>query len=121
MDTNITTIPTTNPNIINPSAPGFNIQRLKLDHLFADATARGDAAAIQWLREKAMTEIEVTTKAGVTKKKFLSVNSYRVEYLEKFCGYVKKEAKKKTTKSKREKMLADMIAKAQAAAGATAE
>ena len=90
-----------------------NIQRLKLEDLYADAYARDDAAAIQWLNEKAMTEIEVPTKDGGTKKKYLSVNSYRVEYLEKFCGYVKTTAKKETAKDKREKMLAAIRAKAQ--------
>lgn len=118
-DTNITTNPTTNPNIIDIT--NVNIQRLKLEHLYADAYARGDAAAIKWLNEKAMTEIEVPTKTGTTKKKFLSVNSYRVEYLEKFCGYVKNDAKKETAKGKREKMLAALRAKAQANTGVTTE
>lgn len=111
----------TNTNIINHTAPGFSIQRLKLENLYADAYARGDAAAVQWLNDKAMTEVEVVTKSGATKKKFLSVNSYRVEYLEKFCGYVKNDAKKETTKSKREKMLAAMRAKAQAGTTSTEE
>ena len=118
MDTNITIIPTNNPNIIDIA--NVSIQRLKLEHLYADAYARGDDTALQWLDEKAMTEIEVA-KAGVTKKKYLPVNSYRVEYLEKFCGYVKKDAKKETAKSKRENMLAAIRAKAQAGTGVTAE
>lgn len=103
-----------NTNIINHTAPGFSIQRLKLENLYADAYARGDAAAIQWLNDKAMTEVEVVTKSGAIKKKFLSVNSYRVEYLEMFCGYVKKEAKKESAERKREKMLETIRAKAQA-------
>lgn len=93
-----------------------NIQRLKLEDLYADAYARDDAAAVQWLDEKAMTEIEVPTKDGGTKKKYLSVNSYRVEYLEKFCGYVKTTVKRETAKDKREKMLAAIRAKAQSTA-----
>lgn len=103
----------TNTNNNKIDITNVNIQRLKLEHLIADAHARGDATAIQWLRDQAMTEIEVPTKSGGTKKKFKSVNSYRVEYLEKFCGYVKNAAKKESAQAKRQKMLDDLFAKVQ--------
>lgn len=61
-----------------------------------------------------MTKIEVPAKDGGTKKKYQSVNSYRVEYLTRFCGYEKKDAVKLNTEQKRQKMLDEMFAKAKA-------
>ena len=91
-----------------------NIQKLKLEDLIADATARNDKEAEQWLTEQAMKKIEVTDKNGNTKMKYQPVNSFRVEYLEKFCGYKKKEAVKLSADDKRRKKLAEMFAQAKA-------
>ena len=83
----------------------MNIQKLTLAHLVNDAKARNDDEAVKWLREQAMTEVEYIGKDGSVKKKFQSVNAYRMEYLTKFCGYVKKEAVKLTAEQKRQRML----------------
>lgn len=92
-----------------------NIQNLKLEDLINDAVARNDKEAQEWLRTEAMKEIECIDKDGSPKKKFQPVNMFRVEYLEKFCGYEKKKkAEKMTAAQKRERKLDELFAAAQA-------
>ena len=87
-----------------------NIQKLTLRDLINDAVAREDKEAQEWLRSEAMKEIEFTDKDGNIKKKFQPANQFRVEYLEKFCGYKKKrKAEKPTAAEKRERMLKGMF------------
>jgi hypothetical protein len=90
-----------------------NIQKLKLADLIADAVAREDKQAQEWLRTEAMKEIEFTDKDGNIKNKFQPANQFRVEYLEKFCGYKKKrKAEKPTAAQKRMNMLDNLFAQA---------
>lgn len=93
---------------INNIAPD-TIKNLKLEDLIADAKARGDKDAIQWLRTEAMKKVPYKGKDNVTKEKLRPVSHYRVEYLTKFCGYEKPVAAKPSAGQKREDMLLTMF------------
>ena len=86
-----------------------NIQKLKLADLINDAAERKDEEALKWLHEQAMKKVEGKDKDGNATEKFQPVNMFRVEYLEKFCGYQKKKAEKLTPEQKRERMLKGMF------------
>lgn len=86
-----------------------NIQKLKLSDLINDAAERKDEEALKWLHEQAMKKVEGKDKDGNATEKFQPVNMFRVEYLEKFCGYKKKKAEKLTPEQKRERMLKGMF------------
>lgn len=88
-----------------------NIQKLKLIDLIADAQERKDRAALEWLKEQAMKQVERKGKNG-TVMAYQPVNCYRMAYLTKFCGYTKKSTVKLTAEEKRKKKLEDMFAKA---------
>lgn len=86
-----------------------NIQKLKLADLINDAAERKDKEALEWLHEQAMKKVEGKDKDGNATEKFQPVNMFRVEYLERFCGYKKKKAEKLSPEQKRELMLSAMF------------
>lgn len=85
------------------------IHQLKLTDLIADATARNDKEALEWLHDQAMKKVECKGKDDSVKEKYQPVNMFRVEYLIRFCGYKKKEAVKLTAEQKRERKLKGMF------------
>lgn len=89
-----------------------NIQKLKLTDLIADATARNDKDALEWLRTEAMKKVQCKGKDDSITEKYQPVNMFRIEYLTKFCGYKKNEAAKLTAEQKRERMLNSMFEEA---------
>lgn len=86
-----------------------NIQKLKLADLINDAAERKDEEALKWLHEQAMKKVERKGKDDTVTEAFQPVNMFRVEYLERFCGYQKKRAEKLTPEQKRERMLKGMF------------
>lgn len=68
------------------------LSKIKRDTLYEDAIAREDKEAYLFLEAK-------HNEKG-KKGKSIRVNSYRVEYLERFCGYKPVEKKKPTYRAK---------------------
>lgn len=90
-----------------------NVQKLKFEDLVRDAVERNDNEAQAWLTEQFMKQVERKGKNG-TIMAYQPVNSYRMEYLTKFCGYTKKGTVKLTAEEKRKKHIEDMFAAARA-------
>lgn len=55
-----------------------NIQKLKLEDLIADAVARNDKDALEWLQAKTEETVDRHCKDGSVKKVAKPVNMYRV-------------------------------------------
>lgn len=92
-----------------------NIQKLTLVDLVNDAVDRKDKAALEFLQAESKKKVERKRKDGSTVIVMQPVNQYRVAYLTKFCGYVKKSSVKLNAEQKREKKLNDMFSSAFAA------
>lgn len=107
---------------IDITAPQFTIQKLTLESLVADAVARKDKEALQWIEEESNKDVTRKQKDGTTRTVKQPVNSFRVAYLEKFCGYSKPAATQRVTltaqqkrEAKRKALFANAMAQIDAA------
>ena len=75
---------------IDVKAEGFKVASVKFEDMVKDAEDRHDALAYLWLDAKRKTTVERTGKDGNTITARLNIQTYRVEYLRRFCGYAPK-------------------------------
>ena len=98
------------------------LNKLKIDHLIADAVARNDVSALEWLQAESNSMKTRTREDGTTYEVRKSIVEIRPAYLKKFLGYTSKsEASKARAKAqkkeKAQKILDDKFAQAFAKLG----
>lgn len=93
------------------------ITKLTLDDLIADAVARKDRAALEWLKEEANKMKKRTKEDGTTYEVRKSIVEIRPAYLKDFLGYQSKsEAAKEKAKAQKKARAQQKIDDAFAAA-----
>ena len=98
------------------------LNKLTLDDLIADAVARKDKEALNWLKVEANSMKTRTKEGGATYEVRKSIVEIRPAYLKKFLGYqskseAAKERAKEAKKAKAQKKIDDAFAAAFAELG----
>lgn len=98
------------------------LNKLTLDDLIADAVARKDREALEWLKKEANEMKDRSKEGGGTYKVRKSIVEIRPAYLKKFLGYqskseAAKERAKAQKKAKAQQKIDDAFAAAFAAIG----